>query len=263
MDSPAAWKGTAPGSDSNSDATVVTSGIKYIVDGTPIERLMFLRQPYSDAAGTSGRLNFPPAEIQAPLQSMLAARQQPMFHAVGDAAIDTVFAALESAPDGRWPALRPRLEHGDLLEPAHFDRAKRLGIVVVQNPAHFLLGPLMRARIGERAARAMMVKSIGRAGIPLALGSDGPMNPFMNIMFATIHEVNPPEALSVEEALVAYTRGSAFAEFMESRKGTLAPGMLADLAILSQDIFKIPVADLPKTTSVLTMMNGKVVHESK
>jgi len=100
-----------------------------------------------------------------------------------------------------------------------------------------------------------------RAGIPFALGSDGPMNPFVNIMFASINQVNPGEALSVEEALVAYTRGSAFAEFMETRKGTLAPGMLADLAILSQDIFKIPAADLPKTTSVLTIVNGRVVHE--
>jgi predicted amidohydrolase YtcJ len=263
MDGPAAWRGAAPGSDSNSDATVVASGIKYIVDGTPVERLMFLRQPYTDAPRTSGQLNFPAVVIQNALPAMIAARQQPMFHAVGDAAIDTILAALESAPDARWPSIRPRLEHGDLLEPAHFDRTKRLGIVVVQNPAHFMLGPVVRARIGDRTARAMMVKSIVRTGIPLALGSDGPMNPFMNIMFATMHEVNPPEALSVEEALVAYTRGSAFAEFMETRKGTLAPGMLADLAILSQDIFKVPVPELPKTTSVLTMMNGKVVFESK
>ena len=263
LESPAAWKGVIPVSDFNTDATVVTSGVKYIVDGTPIERLMFLRQPYTDAPATRGRLNFPEAEIRKPLTAMIAARQQPMFHAVGDAAIDTVLSALESVADARWPAMRPRLEHADMFEPAHFDRAKQLGIVVVQNPAHFMLGPMVRARLGERSARSMMVKSIVRAGIPFALGSDGPMNPFLNMMFATIHQVNPPEALSVEEALIAYTRGSAFAEFMETRKGTLAPGMLADLAILSQDIFKIPARDLAKTTSVLTMMNGRVVHESK
>ena len=263
MDGPAGWRSGIRGSEFNADGMVVASGVKFIVDGTPVERLMFLRQPYSDAAGTSGRLNFSEAEIRKPLTAMGAARQQPIFHAVGDAAIDTVVAALESVPEGRWRLVRPRLEHADMFEPAHFDRALRLGIVVVQNPAHFMVGRLMRARLGERASRSTLVKSIVRAGIPFALGSDGPMNPFLNIMFATINEVNPSEALSVEEALVAYTRGSAFAELMETRKGTLAPGMLADLAILSQDIFKIPAADLPSTNSVLTIVNGKVVHESK
>jgi hypothetical protein len=88
-------------------------------------------------------------------------------------------------------------------------------------------------------------------------------------MFAVTHPANPSEALTVEEALVAYTRGSAFAEgmdqstgqWMEQRKGTLAPGKLADLAILSQDILQVPVADVPKTTSVLTMVGGRVVHD--
>ena len=93
------------------------------------------------------------------------------------------------------------------------------------------------------------MKSIVDAGIPLALGSDGVLNPYLNIMFATIAETNPPEALTVERALVAYTQGSAFAEFQEKNKGTLAPGMLADLAILSQDIFTVPVAALPRTVS--------------
>ena len=263
MEGPMSSNAVMSRSEANTDAMVVTSGVKYIADGTPIERLMFLREPYSDAPSTRGRLNFSEADLGKSLAAINAARQQPMLHVVGDAAIDTVLAALESVPDARWPALRPRLEHADLFEPAQFDRAKRLGVVIVQNPAHFMLGPLMRARLGERVARSTMVKSIVRAGIPFALGSDGPMNPFLNIMFAAINQVNPAEALSVEDALVAYTRGSAFAEFMETRKGTLAPGMLADLAILSQDIFKIPAADLPKTTSVLTIVNGRVVHEVK
>lgn len=161
-----------------------------------------------------------------------------------------------------WQPLRPRIEHGDMFEPAHVERAKRLGVVVVQNPAHFMLGPLMKARLGDRAARTTMVKSIVRSGVPFALGSDGPINPFLNIMFATINEGNPQEALTVEDALTAYTRGSAYAEFAEKTKGTLAPGMLADLAILSQDIFRVPPPDLPKTTSVLTIVGGRIVHGS-
>ena len=107
-----------------------------------------------------------------------------------------------------------------------FARAKRLGVVVVQNPSHLM----------DRAT-------------------------YLNIMFATIDASNPPEALTVEQALVAYTRGSAFAEFQEKNKGSLAPGMLADLAVLSQDIFKVPVDTLPRTVSVLTILGGRIVHE--
>jgi predicted amidohydrolase YtcJ len=160
-------------------------------------------------------------------------------------------------------ALRPRIEHGDMFEPAHFDRAKRMGVTIVQNPSHLMLGATIRQRIGDRIRRTSIVKSIVRAGVPFALGSDGPMNPFLNIMFATINEVNPAEALTVEEALVAYTRGSAAAEMMEGRKGTLAPGMLADVAVLSQDIFKVAPPELPKTGSAVTIVGGRIVHEPK
>ncbi len=89
------------------------------------------------------------------------------------------------------------------------------------------------------------------------------MNPYLNIMFATIDASNPPEALTIEQALIAYTQGSAFAEFQENDKGTLKAGMLADVAVLSQDIFKIPAPALPMTTSVLTIVGGRIVHEQK
>jgi len=135
--------------------------------------------------------------------------------------------------------------------------------VLVQNPSHFMVAPVMRARLGLRVARVEMVKSAVAAGIPFALGSDGPMNPFLNIMFAAINDVNPAQALTVEQAVIAYTRGSAYAERMENVKGTLAPGQLADLAVLSQDIFRIPLPELPKTVSVLTVVGGRIVHESR
>ncbi len=79
-------------------------------------------------------------------------------------------------------------------------------------------------------------------------------------MLAVINPVNPSEGLTLEEAVIAHTRGSAYAELEEHRKGTLAPGMLADLAVLSQDIFQLPIEALPGTHSVLTMVGGKVVH---
>ena len=262
---------------SSSSPMVQCAGVKYIVDGTPIERLMFTREPYTDAPKTRGRLNFDRRQLLPP--AVVTERAQPMFHAVGDAAIDAVLTALER---GSWieikashggqaattrsvhqPIPRPRIEHGDMIEPGHFERAKTLGVVLVQNPAHFMVAPVMKARLGERMARVDMVKSVIRAGIPFAIGSDGSLNPFQNIMFATMNPANPAEALTVEEALVAYTQGSAYAEMMDTEKGSLAPGMLADLAILSKDIFKIPTAELPSTTSVMTVVGGRVVHEVK
>jgi predicted amidohydrolase YtcJ len=159
--------------------------------------------------------------------------------------------------------LRPRIEHGDLLQPDQFARARRLGVIIVQNPSHFMIPAVMQARLGARTSREQAVKSSLAAGIPLAIGTDGPLNPFLNLMFAVTHVNNPPEALTLEQALTAYTQGSAFAEFQEQSKGTLAVGMLADAAILSQDIFKVPVEALPGTTSVLTILGGRIVHETK
>ena len=269
MESPGAWDGVLQVPET---PMVSVSGVKYIVDGTPVERLMFLREPYADQQNHRGRLNFSRTELQKFMAPALSARVQPIFHVVGDAGIDMVLDAFESTAGedgGAWLTLRPRLEHADMFEPAHFARARKLGIIIVQNPSHFMIPDIMRARLGDRIKRTQMLKSMLKAGVPLALGSDGPLNPFLNIMFAVTHPANPAEALTVEEALVAYTRGSAFAdgmhqptgEWMEQRKGTLAPGKLADLAILSQDIFKVPVPDLPKTSSVLTMVGGRVVHD--
>ena len=97
----------------------------------------------------------------------------------------------------------------------------------------------------------MLAASIRKARIPLAIGSDGPINPYLNIMFAAARPDQPDEALSREDALRAYTSGSAFAENMETKKGKIAPGMLADLAVLSQNILEVPVEALPETRSVL------------
>jgi predicted amidohydrolase YtcJ len=240
---------------------VTTSGTKWILDGTPVERLMFLREPYADRPSTRGRGNFPPADIATFLRHALDRREQPLFHAVGDQAIDDVLAALEASGGEAWRPLRPRIEHGDMLEPGQFERAKRLGVVVVQNPSHFMLPAVMGARLGARVARVTLMKRMIAAGVPVALGSDGPLNPYLNVMFASINANNPAEAMTREQAIAAYTLGSARAEMAEDRKGTLAPGMLADLAILSQDVFTVPPEALPATVSVLTMVGGAVVHE--
>jgi predicted amidohydrolase YtcJ len=242
---------------------VTVSGNKWLLDGTPVERLAAMREPYADCAGWHGRLNFPPDTLRAILREAAAANDQPLFHAVGDSAIGLVLATMaELAPDPVWRRLRPRVEHGDGLSPDQYDLARRLGVIVVQNPSHFALGPMAAERLGApRLATFQPMRTLLANGIPVALGSDGPQDPFLNLMFATIHPDNPGEALTMDQAVRAYTWGSAVAEHAESEKGRLAPGQLADLAVLSQDIFTAPPPMLPGTTSVLTIVGGRVVHD--
>src|SRR5246127_3132697 len=163
-----------------------------------------------------------------------------------------------------WGKRRVRMEHGDGILPDLIPRVRELGIVVVQNPTHFTLRDLMVRRYGiDRTDQLQPLRSLLDAGIPLALGSDGPNNPYLNIMLASTDPGRPREAITREQAVIAYTLTSAYAEFTEKDKGSLEPGKLADLAVLSQDIFTVPAGDLPKTESVLTMVGGKGVFDAK
>ncbi len=245
----------------------VVSGTKYVLDGTPMERLALMRRAYADRPGWHGRANFPADTIRAMLAEALRAGDQPMLHVAGDSLLHVVFDAMQAlAPDSAWRRLRPRIEHGDWLGGDLIPIARRLGVVVVQNPVHFALSPhLLAARFGGAPGPVpgfQVVRELAEAGVPLAIGSDGPPSPFLNLMFATTHPVSPAQALTREQAVVAYTRGAAYAEHAEHEKGTLAPGMLADLAVLSQDVFTVPPQALPATTSLLTLVGGRVVHDA-
>ena len=101
----------------------------------------------------------------------------------------------------------------------------------------------------------------GLAAIPLAFGSDGPLNPYLNIMLACRDPDRPTESVSREQAVIEYTQEAAYAEFTEKDKGTLEPGKLADLAVLSQDIFAVPLERLPQTTAVLTIVGGRTAYD--
>ena len=245
-------------------ARVSASGVKWLLDGTPIERSAALREPYADFPG-SGHVSFTDQELSRIVRRTLRlpTLNQLLVHAVGDRALDELLAALDdAAPPFVWRFLRPRIEHGDLLHPEQIDQAARLGVTVVQNPTHLALD--LETPLGaDRAAAAQPLKTLLDSGVALAFGSDATVpNPFVDLFFAVVHPFHPEEALTVEEAVRAYTRGSARAEFQEWQKGALRRGFLADLAVLSQDLFTVPPAAIPETVSLLTIVGGEVVWDA-
>lgn len=256
---------------------VTVTGTKWMLDGTPLEGTFATRQTQADFftevreaqrsdsvavaidhAFAALGLTFARPQISAMLEESLKEKDQLIVHVSGYPSASAMLDAMESRGGKRtWAYRRVRFEHGDGLFPDLLARVKEMGIIVVQNPSH--------SAHRMKVAQARPLKSVLVAGIPLALGSDsgGYVNPFADIMLAAIHPDRPSEAITREQAVIAYTATSAYAEFAEKDKGTLEPGKLADLAVLSQDIFTIPAQELPKTESVLTLVGGKAVYDAK
>jgi predicted amidohydrolase YtcJ len=246
-------------------ALITVTGTKWMLDGVPLEFTFDARGshkgwrdlPSADELERVLPLTFPEAEMQAMLRETLRDNDSLLLHVSGYPAARAMLQQMEaSGGPPVWASRRVRFEHGDGLFPDLIPQAKALGIVVVQNPTHF-------AVLGEDVQKvAQPVRSLLAAGIPVALGSDGPLNPYLNIMLAVTHPHQHSEGITREQAVIAYTRGSAYAEFAETDKGTLEPGKLADLAVLSQDIFTVPLPELPKTKALLTLVGGKVAYDA-
>lgn len=243
---------------------VTVGGVKWISDGTPEERWMAMRAPFADRPDWNGRPYLAPDELRTAVAATLARGEQVIVHAVGDRAVENVLEAMEAAqPTERWRDLRPRIEHGDGLRRDLRARVAALGLIVVQNPSHFTIAELIDRRLGRDTpvrAEFQPFRSLIAAGIQVAIGSDGPLNPFLNLMLAVTHPFNPAEGVTVEQAVTAYTVGSARAELRDREKGALRPGLLADLAVLTQDIFTIAPEALPTTASDLTVIGGRIVY---
>lgn len=255
---------------------VTVSGTKWMLDGTPLEGTFATRETQSrlftevresqrsgsvavalDHAFASLELTFARPQISAMLEESLKENDQLIVHVSGYLSASAMLDAMQaSGGTATWDSRRVRFEHGDGLFPDLLPRVREMGVVVVQNPTH--------SAHKMKSAEARPLKSFLVAGIPLALGSDsgGALNPFTDIMLAATHPDRPSEAITLEQAVIAYTATSAYAEFAEKDKGTLEPGKLADLAVLSQDIFSVPLQTLPKTESILTVVGGKVVYDA-
>jgi predicted amidohydrolase YtcJ len=249
----------------NPTALITVSGTKWVLDGTPIESSAAMREPYSDNRSDSGWMNFSEREMEAMLRESLSNDDQLLVHIVGDRTTEIFLNAMD-ATGGKavWSGRRVRIEHGDGIMPDLVSRTKELGVIVIVNPTHLALRDLFIKRFGaERTNQIQPLRSLLSVGIPVAIGSDGPNNPYLNIMLASLYPGKPQEAITREQAVTAYTLTAAYAEFAEKDKGSLEPGKLADLAVLSQDIFPVPPGELPKTESVLTLVGGKIVYDAK
>jgi predicted amidohydrolase YtcJ len=142
-------------------------------------------------------------------------------------------------------------------------QARKLGVIVSQQGLHIDTGGIEPETVNmTRAEPGQPLRFVIAAGIPLAMGLDWPPSPYLRMMFASTRPSRPAEASTREQALSAYTTASAYAEFAENEKVTLFPGTLADVAVLSQEIFTVPAAELPTTTSLLTIVGGQIVYDA-
>jgi predicted amidohydrolase YtcJ len=258
------------------DLWLKTGALKALLDGSLGSRTAAMLAPYSDDAGKTGILRLDPAETTRMAIECDRAGFQIAFHAIGDRAnriaLD-VFAAVEKANEHR--DRRDRIEHAQVVAPDDFARYSARGVIASMQPSHLLdderwatdrLGP-------ERVKGAYAWRTMERDGIRLAFGTDYPVesvNPLRGIYACVTRELpgggppggwEPQEKLSMDDCLRAYTAGSAYAEFEETRKGTIAPGMLADIVVFPVDITRIPARDLLTTRVAMTIAGGQVVYE--
>jgi hypothetical protein len=257
----------------NPSLLITVSGTKWLLDGVPIEGTFAPRQgPASSPARRTEpffgnlQMSLPIKELDAMLRETLQTGDQLLVHVTGYSASAAMLDALQKAGGEKiWATRRVRFEHGDALFPDLMPRVKQLGIIVVEQGTHLdMSGIAPEVMPSIRAEKSQPMRSLLAAGIPLVLSSDedGPSNPFLEIMLAIKHPNHPSEAISRKQAVIAYTLTAAYAEFAEKEKGSLAPGKLADLAVLSQDVFTVPSDDLPKTVSVMTMVGGKTIYDA-
>jgi predicted amidohydrolase YtcJ len=257
-----------------------TGGLKGFSDGSLGSTTALFYEPYRDAPNTSGipgEEMFPEGAMLERVRGADRAGLQVMIHAIGDKANDVILSMYEQVERDNGPRDRRfRIEHAQHLRPQDIPRFARDQVIASMQPYHAIDdGRWAEKRIGkERAKTTYAFRSLLDAGATLAFGTDwtvAPLDPMLTIYAAvtrrTLDGKNargwvPEQKISVEEAVRAYTIGSAFAEFQENDKGTIAPGKLADLVILSGDIFKIDPKEIENVKVVMTVMDGRVVYEA-
>jgi predicted amidohydrolase YtcJ len=261
-----------------------TTMLKGFMDGSLGSRTAALLAAYSDDPKNSGLPQYQQHELEEMTWDRVNAGFQIGFHAIGDRGAALALAGFGEAwrewherPQNRnkTPDFRFRIEHAQVIAPDQFQTMHELGVIASVQPCHLLTDMnWAEARIGaERAKTSYAWREFLRNKIPLAFGTDypvEPITPFRNL-YAAVTRKNeagtktyyPEQKLTIEEAIAAYTTGSAYAEFAEKDKGMLAPGMLADFVVLDRDITKVAPAEILKTKVLRTVVGGKTVYEAK
>ena len=258
------------------DEWIRLGALKILSDGSMGSGTAAFFDPYTDDPKTSGLLLYPVPELERLIREADAAGFQLAVHVIGDRANSLVLDAFEKAAAAN-PARerRFRIEHAQVVRKADLARYRRLGVIASIQPSHGIDD--MRwaeRRIGrERSRDAYNVRSFTEAGIPVAFGTDWfvePLDPRLGLYAAVTRERPeggppggwfPEEKIALEDALDLYTRGSAYAEFAEKEKGTLDPGLLADLVVFAADLFRIPPREILTTPVDFTVAGGRVVFD--
>ena len=254
-----------------------TGMLKGYTDGTLGSRTAYMLEPFADDHATHGLAQYTDAQLDSLVTAADAAGLQVILHAIGDAANRQALDAFERAARANGTrGRRHRVEHAQVLDRADVPRFARLGVIASMQPTHATSD--MRwaeTRIGrERAVEGAYVwRSLLDAGATVIFGTDfavEPMAPVEGIYSAVTRQSReepgtppggwlPEQRLSREEAIRLYTAASAYGEWQEGRKGTLRPGMLADLVVWDRDLLTVPEAEILRASPDLTVVDGRVV----
>lgn len=269
----AEWLESRRAPDGEQDDWLQLGGVKSFVDGSLGASSALFFAPYDDDPGNCGLLMHQPDELAAQIAAADRAGLQAAVHAIGDKANSILLDVYAEviAKNGRRDR-RFRVEHAQHLAAGDIGRMAALGVLASVQPSHIIDdGRWAEKRIGpERARFAYSFRSLLDAGVRLAFGSDWPvasLNPLAGIQAAVTRQLgngycwHPEQRITVEEAVRAYTSAAAYAEFTEADKGRLSPGMLADLVVLSGDIFAVPPEEITAAAVVCTVCGGRVVYE--
>jgi predicted amidohydrolase YtcJ len=259
---------------------VRTGAVKGFTDGSLGSSTALFFEPYSDEADTRGLLSDemqPPGAIRRRLIAADSSGMQICLHAIGDRAISMTLDLFEDLQRVNGPRdRRLRIEHAQHLHASDFARFAKLGVIASVQPSHLLDdGRWAERRIGgERVLNAFAFRSFLDHGVRLAFGTDWPVaspNPALTLYAAATRIVQgtsgksawvPEQRVSVAQAVEASTMGSAFAGFAENDQGSISPGKLADIVMLSDDVLSMDPAGIKDVIVEMTIVGGRIVHDT-
>jgi predicted amidohydrolase YtcJ len=251
------------------DPMLHTGMLKGFMDGSLGSRTAAMKAPFADDAGNTGLPQYTQAQLDQMSIERAQADFQLGFHAIGDRAAAMALEAY-SQP-GMSSTARNRIEHAQVVDPADIPRFAKLGVIASMQPNHLLTDMnWAEDRLGpQRAAYSYAWKAFLDAGVPLAFGTDYPVEPITPFrgLYAAVTRKNeagtkeyfPANKLTRGQALYAYTQGSAYAEFAETHKGKLVPGYDADFILVDRDLYKVAAPAILGSVVTATYVNGKEV----